>query len=54
MFGAQTTGSMGFGQQASSGLGLGGAAFGQQQPQTGTGNPPFEALKVWFFNLFIS
>ena len=48
MFGGQATGQLGFGQQTgANSLVLGGGAFGGiQQPQQGTGNPPFDPTKV--------
>ena len=49
--GGQVTGQLGFGQQAgTNSMGIGGGAFGaMQQPQQGTGNPPFDATKVSTF-----
>ena len=45
MFGGQATGSLGFGQQTNNASMSLGGAFGQQ-PQSGTGNPPFDPTKV--------
>ena len=46
MFGGQATGSLGFGQQTNNASMSLGGTFGQQ-PQSGTGNPPFDPTKVW-------